>query len=308
MQGLLDFLRKHLYWLVFLALEAISLVSLVRFNSYQASVWFTTANELTGTLMGWASGAWNYVHLNEQNARLEQANQALRQQNLQLRQMVRRARADRASLGPDTIDSVFEVRVNDSVVRTLTSRRVVSYSLVEAQVVGATLHRANNLLTIDRGRADGLRPEMGVISSDGVVGITYLCSDHYTLVLPLVNTQSQVSCRLYGSDYFGTMQWERGDAALSYAVNIPRHATVKKGLRVETNGYSDIFPEGIPIGRVTSVGDSPDGMSYRLGVRLAVDFGTLRNVSVITNYTQPERKQLEARADSLASGQTPARP
>lgn len=308
MQGLLDFLRKHLYWLVFLALEAISLVSLVRFNSYQASVWFTTANEVTGTLMGWASGVWNYVHLGEQNVRLEQTNEALRQQNLLLRQMVRRARADHAELAADTIDSVYEVRVNDSTVRTVTSSRVVSYRLVEAQVVGATLHRANNLLTIDRGTADGLRPEMGVICSAGVVGITYLCSDHYSVVLPLVNMQSQVSCRLHGSDYFGTMQWQRGDASVSYAVNIPRHAKVKKGLRVETNGYSDIFPEGIPIGRVFSVGDSPDGMSYRLGVRLAVDFGTLRNVSVITNYTQPERQELESQADSLVSGKTSERP
>jgi rod shape-determining protein MreC len=97
------------------------------------------------------------------------------------------------------------------------------------------------------------------------------------------------------------MQWERGDADVSYVNGIPRHAKVKKGDWVETNGYSDIFPEGIPVGRVQKIGDSADGMAYRLTVKLGADFKTLRNVSVITNYTKPERRQLEERADSLMS-------
>jgi len=184
--------------------------------------------------------------------------------------------------------------------------RTTRYHLVQAQVIGSTLHRANNLLTLDRGEADGIRAEMGVVNAQGVVGIVFLASRHFSVVIPLVNTQSQVSCRLRGSNYFGTMEWTHGDARHSYAVNIPRHAQLSKGQQVETNGYSDIFPEGIPIGRVVQTGDSPDGMSYRLKVKLAVDFATLRNVSVITDYTQPERIQLEEHADSIALGKTPS--
>ena len=140
---------------------------------------------------------------------------------------------------------------------------------------------------------------MGVVCSQGVVGIVYLTSRNYSIVIPLLNVSSQISCRMKNSEFFGTMQWQRGDPDISYVNDIPRHAKVEPGEMVETNGYSDIFPEGIPIGKVKKVKDSSDGMSYSLEVELFTDFKTLRNVSVITNYTKPERQALEAKADSL---------
>lgn len=307
MQGLIDFLHKHLYWLVFLLLEVVSMVLLVRFNRYQHSVWLTTANAVSGTLMRWVSDGWEYVHLGEENKHMEAVNQSLRRQVLELRRQVRKER-----MALDTMDVAFldigaGVGISDSTMLRDggVQTRATHYHLVQAQVIGSTLHRSNNLLTLDRGEADGIRPEMGVVNAQGVVGIVFLTSRHFSVVIPLVNTQSQVSCRLRGSEFFGTMEWVRGDAQHSYAVNIPRHAQLEKGQQVETNGYSDIFPEGIPVGRVEQIGDSPDGMSYRLKVKLAVDFATLRNVSVITDYTQPERIQLEEHADSIVSGKTP---
>lgn len=289
MQGLLEFLRKHLYWLVFLLLEAISLVSLVRCNRYQHSVWFTTANAVSGTLLSWVAEGWEYVHLGEENEHLETVNENLRREVIRLHRELRHLSETGTRPTSDSIQNR-----NDS----------ISYRIIRAQVIGSTLHRANNLLTIDRGEADGIRSEMGVVSSQGVVGIVYMTSQHYSIVIPLINTQSQVSCRLRGSNYFGTMQWKHGDVLHSYAVNIPRHAKLRKGQKIETNGYSDIFPEGILIGQLERAGDSPDGMSYRLKVKLAVDFSTLRNVSVIAGYTKPERKQLEEHADSVLLGET----
>ena len=165
--------------------------------------------------------------------------------------------------------------------------------------VNSSLILKNNLLTIDKGSKDGIRPEMGVVCSQGVVGIVYLTSRNYSIVIPLLNTSSQISCRMKNSQFFGTMQWQHGDPDISYVNDIPRHAKVEVGEIVETNGYSDIFPEGIPIGKVKKVKDSSDGMSYSLEVELFTDFKTLRNVSIITNYTKPERKALEEKADSL---------
>lgn len=281
MRNLIEFLQRYLYWLVFLVLEVVSLLSLIRYNSYQGSVAFSTANEAIGSAYKLGSDVVAYFHLGEENAKLEAENELLRRQ-LHDREQQLRALTTR----PDTLP-VAEVETESD------------YRFVQAQVVGMTLHRSNNLMTIDRGSSDGLRPEMGVVSSSGVVGIVYLTSAHYSIVIPLLNQRSQISCRLRGSEYFGTMQWERGDADVSYVNGIPRHAKVKKGDWVETNGYSDIFPEGIPVGRVQKIGDSADGMAYRLTVKLGADFKTLRNVSVITNYTKPERRQLEERADSL---------
>lgn len=281
MRNLIEFLQRYLYWLVFLVLEVVSLLSLVRYNSYQGSVVFTTANDVVGSIYRMGSNVVAYFHLGEENAALEKENELLRQQLHDLQQQMRQL-----DIVPDSLP-VSEVQGESE------------YRFVQAQVVSMTLHKANNLMTIDKGEHDGIRPEMGVVSSNGVIGIVYLTSQHYSVVIPLLNQHSQTSCRLRGSEYFGTMQWERGDADYSYVNGIPRHAQVKKGDVIETNGFSDIFPEGIPVGKVVKIGDSADGMAYRLTVKLGVDFKTLRNVSVITNYSKPERRVLEQKADSL---------
>ena len=173
------------------------------------------------------------------------------------------------------------------------------YHTIPAQVVNSTLHKANNLITINKGEADGIRPEMGVICSQGIVGIVYMTSLHYSIVMPLLNVNSKVSCRLRNSEYFGSLIWQRGYADIAYATSIPRHAKVKKNDIVETNGYSDVFPAGLPIGMVLGIDDSADGMSYLLKVKLFANFPTLRNVSVITNYRSSERRLLEEQAEDI---------
>ncbi|MDE7118220.1 MAG: rod shape-determining protein MreC, partial [Bacteroidaceae bacterium] len=118
----------------------------------------------------------------------------------------------------------------------------------------------------------------------------------YSIVIPLLNVNSKISCRLRHSEYFGSLIWKRGYADIAYVTSIPRHAPVKKKDIVETNGFSDIFPPGLPIGSIQGIGDSADGMSYQLKVKLFANFATLREVSVITNYTAQERRQLEHQA------------
>ncbi len=280
MRNLIDFIQKNLYWLVFLLLEAVSLISLFKYNSYQGSVYFTTANKVVGGAYRLTSDVTSYLNLGKENAYLEQQNEQLRSELIELKKKLRKRQPNSTS-----------VTIHDTLLS--------GYRFVGAQVISSTLHRTNNLLTIDKGSKDGIRPEMGVVCSQGVVGIVYLTSRNYSIVIPLLNVSSQISCRMKNSEFFGTMQWLRGDPDISYVNDIPRHAKVEPGEMVETNGYSDIFPEGIPIGKVKKVKDSSDGMSYSLEVELFTDFKTLRNVSVITNYTKPERQALEAKADSL---------
>lgn len=279
MRALIDFLVNGKHWFLFILLEVISLVFLFSWNGYQRSVYFTTANDVVGYAYSVISSVTSYMNLGVENQRLEAENQRLYRKLESMKHQM-----DEAAL--DTIRP-----------RKLSKR----YDIVSAQVVSSTLHKNNNVLTIDKGEADGIRPEMGVVCSNGVVGVVYMTSQHYSIVLPLLNVNSKVSCRLRKSDYFGTLKWKRGSSRHTYATGIPRHARVKKGDVVETNGYSDIFPPGMPIGLVARIGDSADGMSYMLTVQLFTDFSTLRNVSVITNYTQPERRELEQKADSLIS-------
>ena len=163
------------------------------------------------------------------------------------------------------------------------------------------LHKNNNLLTINRGTADGVEPGMGVACGQGVVGVTFLCGDHYTVVIPVLNsTSSRISCTIRNRGYFGVLRWYGEDSGYAYVEDIPRHARFKRGEWVETNGYSSIFPAGVLVGKIVEVYNSRDGLSYKLKVRLSTDFGVLRDVVVISDKSIAERMRLmQAAKDSL---------
>lgn len=275
MRALIDFIIKNKHWFLFLLLEAISLVFLFSYNGYQKSVYVTTANDVVGSTYNVISGITSYLHLQEENAALEATNERLRKQVSDMKQEMAAAR----------LDSMKSI---DFVPR--------QYDLIPAQVVNMTLHKVNNLMTINKGEADGVHPEMGVVCSQGVVGIVYMTSQHYSIVMPLLNEQCKISCRLRHSEYFGSLIWKHGYTNVAYVTNIPRHVKVEQRDIVETNGYSDIFPPGLPIGRVHRKDDSEDGMSYLLRVKLFTNFTTLREVSVIANYRSEERLLLEEQA------------
>lgn len=279
MHNLIEFFIRYKYWFVFLLLEACSLIMLFRSNSYQGSVYFTTANTVAGTYYSVISDLTSFFGLKE-------VNESLSSDNTRLLLQIQELKDEISKLKTDTVETQYYG---------------LGHKLIDAKVVNATLHRNNNLITINKGSADGVHPEMGVICSRGVVGIVSMTSEHYSIVMPLVNTTSSISCRLSKSLYFGTMKWQRGAINISYVTDVPRHAKIKPGETVETNGYSDIFPAGLPIGQVLNFENSADGMAYHLRVKLFTDFSTLRDVSVIADYVNQERKLLEAQADSLTS-------
>jgi rod shape-determining protein MreC len=172
--------------------------------------------------------------------------------------------------------------------------------MIPAKVVTNELNRQDNLLTIDRGTKDGVEVGMGVACGQGVVGVTYLVSDHYAVVMPVLNIASRISCAIRGHNYFGVLRWNGKDAGVAYLEDIPRHARFKRGDWVETNGYSSIFPPGVLVGKIETVYNSDDGLSYRVKVRLSTDFGHLRDVVVVNDPTIVERTRLlQSARDSL---------
>ena len=275
MRGLLDFLKKYSYWFLFILLEGTSLCLLFRFNFYQGSVWFTAANTVSGKILEWESDAWAYMTLGERNRELTRRNIMLEQQVKKLTGLLVRA----------THDSTYTERRQEKLLD--------GFGLVEAEVVNGSWSRRDNYLTINKGETDGVRPEMGVVCGTGVVGIVYLTSPHYAIVMPLLNGKSNLSCRLRGTDYFGYLQWDGRHPLYASLVDIPRHARLKEGMTVETSGFSAVFPAGIFVGRVKEIENSEDGLSYRLKVNLGTDFARLREVCVLTSPNRVEIDSLQ---------------
>ena len=126
----------------------------------------------------------------------------------------------------------------------------------------------------------------------GAVGIVYQASAHYAIVMPLLNSKSNISCKIKSSGYFGYLRWDGKDARYTYLYDLPRHAECHPGDTIVTSGYSSIFPEGLMVGVVEDIEDSHDGLSYLLKVRLSADFGRVRDVRVIARKGMDEFKTL----------------
>lgn len=276
MHNLTEFLAKHNHWFVFLVLEVVSMVLLFRYNSYQGSVWFSSANAVTGKVYEWDSAVESYFSLSGVNSQLTQRNAFLEQQVRMLDDSIARL-----------------TRSQEAAVTRLSS--MVPFQgcrLIPAKVVANMVNRYDNLITIDKGSADGVKRDMGVVCGMGVVGIVYLVSEHYSIVIPALNSHSNISCTIQRRGYFGYLRWRGGSSQLAYLEDVPRHAHFKLGDNVVTSGYSSVFPPGVMVGKVLHVFNSADGLSYRVQVKLSTDFARLRDVCLVDDSALQERIDL----------------
>ena len=282
MGALLDFLRKYNHWFIFLLLEAISAALLFQYNSYQGSVWFSTANVVAGKVYEWHSEIESFFALTKVNEELTQRNTYLEHQVAQLSKQLTKV----------TEDSTYMQRNQ--------LQMLASYKLLPAKVVTNETNKRDNLITINKGEADGVRKDMGVVSGTGVVGIVYMTSAHYAIVIPILSTRSNISCTIEKRGYFGYLGWDCKSPQIAYVNDIPRHAHFRRGDHIVTSGYSSIFPEGIMVGKVGTVYNSPDGLSYKVQVHLSTDFCRLRDVCVIADDSMKERMDvMRAAQDSI---------
>lgn len=282
MQNLLAFLSQHFHWLLFLFLEAVSAVMLFSYNSYQTSVWISSANAVVGSIYQIQSNITHFFSLSQRN-------EELTTRNLYLEHELERIRTKYAEVTGDT-----------SEMQRRELEQLSQFELIPAKVVSNVLS-PNGLITIDKGSIDGVKTDMGVACGNGLVGVVYMVGPNYSVVIPALNNHSRISCSIRGRSYFGYLTWDGKDASRAYIEDVPRHAKLRKGDWIETSGYSSIFPRGVSVGQIEKIYNSRDGLSYKLLIHLSTDFACLRDVCVINDASLAERMRLEQAAnDSLA--------
>ncbi len=255
------------------------MVLLFRYNNYQGSVWFSSANAVTGKSHAMSYAVESFFNLSSVNSDLTVRNLELEHEVSLLRQQLLDHKSRKSA--SDTSKTINNQEAILSELR-----------LIKAKVVDNSVARPNNLITIDKGTADGVHADMGVASGNGIVGIVFLASSHYSIVIPVINIRSNISCAIEGRGYFGYLQWDGKRSDTAYLEDIPRHAYFKKGDRIVTSGYSSVFPSGILVGTVEQIYNSADGLSYRLKVKLSTNFSHLRDVCVIDDSSIKERLEL----------------
>ena len=237
---------------------------------------------MAGKIYEYRSDVTTFFSMSQNNKRLTERNLMLEQEVKTLSQYIARNNGDSLVL-----DKYQKQMLKD-------------FRLIPAKVISSSLDKEDNLITLDKGKADGIHEDMGVACGMGIVGVVYMASDHYSIVIPVINKNSNISVTIKKRGYFGFLHWKGGPADIAYIDDVPRHAKFALGDYVVTNGYSSIFPPGIMVGKILHVFNSSDGLSYRVQLRLATDFGNLRHVCVIDNTPLKDKAMLlKAAQDSL---------
>lgn len=276
MRNLLDFLLKYSSWIVFTFYVVVSCIFLFDKNPYQHHIFMTSAGRLASSVYRLSNNITSYFGLRDINEDLQIQNARLEAEVVALRQQINR---------------YAELQYADTMT---VSEPLQSFNFVIAHVINNSIHRPYNYITINKGSADSIKPEMGVVDQNGVVGVVNIVGIHNSRVISLLNPNFRLSCKVKGNDAFGSLVWDRKNHEEAILEELPRHTVYSAGDTVITSGYSAVFPEGIPVGIVVGSEKTIDDNFFTLRIKLLTDFSRLSTVRVIAGDKSEEIRQLEA--------------
>ncbi len=160
-----------------------------------------------------------------------------------------------------------------------------------AQVIGSSGSEQSRVIYIDKGESDGLKPDMAVITGDGIVGKVLKVFRSTSQVLLIDDQSSGVGGILEKSRLQGIVRGTRsGEVVLEHIMS---DNPVQAGELVRTSGGDRIFPKGLPVGTVSQVGNGPD-LFLTIRVRPAANLSKLEEVLVVTKLVEQEPTQVES--------------
>ncbi|MCH4156342.1 MAG: rod shape-determining protein MreC [Muribaculaceae bacterium] len=274
MHNLINFFVKNSSWFVFIFYVIISCAMLFQYNPYQQSVYLSSANDVSATVYNGISNFTSYFYLRDINSDLQERNASLEMEVVNLRNQV----------------NDLKMQVPDS---NALQPAIRNYSFVVARVISNSVTQPHNYITINRGSAEGVKPEMGVVDQNGVVGIVNVVGRHSSRVISLLNPYMRLSCKVRGTNYFGSLVWNGESPYYAVLEEMPRHVKFKRGDQIVTSGYSSVFPEGIVVGKIVGMVKELNDNFFSLKIQLSTDFTQLSTVRAIGNNMRPELQALE---------------
>jgi rod shape-determining protein MreC len=271
MRNLWIFISKYNAFFLFLIFEVTALIIYVKYNAFQKATFINSSSRITGNLYAKVSEFSGYLSLKE-------VNDSLARENAQLRNQLKSS---------FYIDTLKKYKVRDTIYKQ-------QYEYIVARVINNSVNRVNNYLTIDKGSNQGIAKGMGVICGQGIIGKVVYVSPHFSVVQSLLHKDSQFSAMLANNKEIGHVEW--GDEMNPHKCllkDVSNNAQPKLGESVVTSGYS-LFPEGIPIGKISSLHTKEGGYTLNMEVALSVNFSELQYVNVVYNKFANEQAGLEA--------------
>lgn len=264
MRSILDFIIRKSHTFLFVLLEGLALTLLFCLNDSQKAAYLSSAGLISGRLLDISASVSGYFSLKGENEKLAVENAWLKSRL-----------------------NALESEIEEEKLASLSTDKVVA-----ARVIDNSIRRDNNFITINKGTENGVREGMGVSSPSGAVGVVLVAGRHYSIVLPILNSKSSISCKVKGSDSFGFLEWRGGDPCRAELLDVPYHAQISQGDTIVTSGYSAVFPQNVMVGTVSSIEERRSEYTLKVVLDLAVDFSDLGWVYVYVQAESPELKEL----------------
>jgi len=198
----------------------------------------------------------------------------VRRQNQQLQQQLTQMRIEEAAISEDALQG-------RRLQALLAFREKYVGSTVPAQVIGSSGSDLAHVLTIDKGSNDGLRPDMAVITADGIVGKLRDVFPTTSEVLEIDDQSSGAGVVLVNTRIRAILRGTvTGRAQIG---NLTADSRIKPGEPIVTSGGDQVYPRGLAVGTVESIAPDPDRQPYTdILVRTAVNLDRVEEVLVIT--------------------------
>lgn len=270
MKNLLQIIVRFHFTILFLIIELVCFLLIVNNNNYHKTVFLNSNNAISG-------GIYNRVNSFSDYVRLTKINDQLSNENTLLHNLL----SENYKLSADSFffyeDTLFKQQ----------------YVYRSAKVINNSINKQRNYITLNKGRNQGIQPEMGVVANNGVIGIVKSVSDNYSTVLSLLNSRLKISAKIKKNNHHGSFYWDGKDYRKARLIEIPSHVDIKIGDTITTSSFSSVFPEGILLGTADEVLPSTGGNFREVIVLLSNDFNQISYVDVIGDLLKNERLELE---------------
>ena len=268
MQQIFNFIFKNSTRLLFLLLLCVSLLLTIQSHSYHKSRIISSANFLTGGVYEKINNITEYLNLKTEN-------DALALENARLKSVL------------------FNMKDTLTVKRLENMKNIAPEDVLVSKVIHNTYNTHENFLTLNSGSNDGVKPDMGVINSLGIVVIIDRTSPNYSTVISILNVKSQINAKIKKSNHFGSLSWDGKSTGFVQLTDVPRLAAIRKGDTIVTGGQSVIFPENINIGTIHKYYYEEKTNYYFIDVKLFNDMTNLGHVYIIKSKDRDEVNNLE---------------
>ena len=267
MRNLLAFISRYQFLFFYVIFLVISFILIYNNNYYQRSGIVSTTGGITGRLNTYYANFSDFFEL-------KKSNNELAAENARLRSLLK----------------IKTTEIPDSLVRL---ENGLSTHYISARVISNSVQFRNNYFMLDKGYRAGIKKDMGVVTTDGVVGIIIDVSENYSSGISLLHKDSRISGRIKKNDQLVNISWDGKNYRLGDISHIPSHVNLVPGDTILTSGNSQIFPEGIMVGTVEYVDDELENVFKKGKIRFSIDYNSIMFVYIVENKERHELLRLK---------------